>query len=61
MNIFKKYTYSWQEIGIFKIALLAIGILIGACWHEFWGSYFMPLAAVAIVASVYIMYVSFKQ
>lgn len=59
--MFKSYTYKWWQMGIFKIALLAIGILIGSYWSEFWSGLAMLLLAIAIVASVYMIYVSFKQ
>jgi hypothetical protein len=61
MNPFKLYTLTWWQIGIFKVALLAIGVAIGAYWHEFFGSYLLPLIVVAVVASAYIMIVSLKQ
>lgn len=61
MIFFKKYTYEWWQIGIFKLALLAIGIMIGAHWYEFWNGYVTTLIVVAAIASVYIAYVSLKQ
>lgn len=61
MNPFKSYTYAWWQIGIFKLALLAIGAAGGAYWHEFFGSYLTALIVVAVVASLYTMYVSFSQ
>lgn len=61
MNLFKNYTFTWWQIGIFKLALLAIGVAIGAYWHEFWNGYLPTLIVIAVVASAYTMYVSFKQ
>jgi hypothetical protein len=61
MNLFKTYTYTWKQIGVFKVALLAIGILIGSYAHEFFGSNVIPLALIAVVATSYIVYVSFRQ
>jgi len=52
---------TWWQIGIFKLALLAIGVAIGAWWNEFFGFYLLPLIVVAVVASAYIMIVSLKQ
>ncbi len=59
--MFKSYTYTWWQIGIFKLALLTIGVLLGSYWSEFWRELTTLLFIVAIVASAYVMYVSFKQ
>jgi hypothetical protein len=36
---FKSYIFTWWQIGIFKLALLAIGIAIGSYWHIFFRAY----------------------
>jgi hypothetical protein len=61
MNLFKSYTYAWWQIGIFKLALLAIGAAIGAYWSEFFGDNLAALIVIAIVAAAYTGYVSLKQ
>jgi len=58
---FKSYTFTWWQIGIFKLALLAIGIAIGSYWHNFFSDYLVPLIIIAVIASVYIMFISLKQ
>lgn len=61
MKIFKSYTFTWQQMGIFKLALLALGIAIGAFWYAFFGSYLTALLVIAIIAGVYLIAVSVKQ
>jgi len=61
MNIFKSYTYTWKQIGIFKLALLSIGILIGSQWSEFFVDNVVVVVGVAIVTTVYVIYISLKQ
>jgi len=61
MDLFKNYTFTWWQIGIFKLALLSLGVAIGAYWSEFWSSYLIALIVIAVVASAYIMYTSLKQ
>ena len=61
MNPFKSYSFTWWQIGVFKLAMLAIGCAIGAYWHEFFGSILTVLIVIAVVTSIYIMYVSMKQ
>lgn len=59
--MFKSYTYTWWQIGIFKLALLAIGVLVGAYWHDFFRDNQVIFIAIAVVASVYIVYVSLRK
>ena len=61
MNPFRSYTFTWWQIGVFKLALLAIGAAIGAYWHEFFGANLTALIIVAAVACVYSVYVALKQ
>jgi len=61
MTIFKNYTYSWWQIGLFKLALLSLGIVIGVYWKEIFSQYINVFLGIGIVLSLYIMSVSFKQ
>jgi hypothetical protein len=61
MNPFKAYTLTWWQIGIFKLALLAIGVAVGAYWHELFASSLTVLIVIAGVAGAYIAYVTLKQ
>lgn len=61
MNLFKNYTFTWKQIGVFKLALLSIGVIIGSVWHEFFSANMAIVVIVAIITTVYIIYVSLKQ
>lgn len=61
MKIFKSYTYKWWQLGIFKIALLSIGIIIGVYWNEFFASYLTPLMIIWIISALYIFSISLKK
>lgn len=61
MNIFGKGTFTWWQMGIFKIALLSLGVAVGAYWQEVFSQYLTALIVIAVVAGVYIAYVWFKQ
>jgi hypothetical protein len=58
---FKSYTFTWWQIGIFKLALLSIGVAIGAYWSEFFKNYLVLLIIIAVIASTYIICMSLKQ
>jgi hypothetical protein len=61
MKIFKSYTFTWWQIGIFKIALLAAGIAVGAYWHSFFGTILPVLIVIAAITTLYIIYVSLSS
>ena len=61
MKLFKAYTFSWWQMGVLKLALLAIGAAIGAYWHEFFGANLTTLIIIAAIATVYTMYLALKQ
>jgi hypothetical protein len=61
MNIFKKSTFTWWQIGLFKLSLLTLGIAIGAYWQETFLPYLTALLVVAIVSGLYIAAVYAKQ
>lgn len=61
MKFFGTYSFKWWQIGIFKLALLSIGVLIGSYWHEFWSNFTVALITVAVVASVYSLFVAIRQ
>lgn len=61
MNIFKSYTYTWWQIGILKLALLTIGTILGAYFADWVLENISSVAMVAVVASVYVVLISFKQ
>ena len=61
MNLFKDYTFTWQQIGVFKLSLLSIGVIAGTYWYEFFSANLKLVVVVAVIATTYIMYVSMKQ
>ena len=61
MNLFKSYSLTWWQMGILKLALLAMGAAIGAYWHEFFGANLVLLVVIAAIAGAYIMYATLKQ
>jgi hypothetical protein len=60
MNPFKLYTFTWWQIGVFKLALLAIGVAIGSYWHELFAGSLILLVAIAVLGSAYIALVTLK-
>jgi hypothetical protein len=61
VNPFKSYTFTWWQIAVFKLALLAIGVAIGAYWHELFSGNLAVLVVIAALCSAYVAYVTLKQ
>ena len=61
MKLFKSYTLTWQQMGIFKLALFCAGIAVGTYWHKYFRKDLVWLVVSAVVASVYISYVTLRQ
>ena len=59
-RIFGTYRYTWWQIAILKVALLAIGMIAGAFLAAFVMGWLWMFILVAVVGAGYILYVSFK-
>lgn len=58
MKLFGSYTYTWWQMGVFKLALLAIGMIGGAYLATFVLNALWVFIAIAVVASAYIIAIS---
>jgi hypothetical protein len=61
MNVFKTFTLTWWQAGLFKLGLLSLGIAAGAYWHEFFGRYLAVLMIMAAASLACVTYVWRKQ
>ena len=58
---FKSYTFTWWQVAIFKLALLAVGAAIGCYWFSFFRSILALLIIIAVIAGLYILFICLKQ
>jgi hypothetical protein len=61
MNLFKTFTLKWWQAGMFKVGLLAVGVMIGTYFHEIFAGYLLPILVIAVVSLAYVTYVWWKQ
>lgn len=61
MSIFSPHTLTWWQVGIFKIALLAIGVSAGVYWQEVFAPYVGAILIVGVLCGIYIAWVWFKR
>jgi hypothetical protein len=50
------HLHFWQ-MAIARVTAALIGIVIGAYWHEIFSKYIIPVAALGVVGSLYVLYV----
>ncbi len=60
-SIFKDFTLKWQQVGIFKIAVLSIGIAIGSMRPELFKGWIPFLFLLFLISGGYVAYVWWKQ
>ncbi len=61
MNIFKDFTLKWWQAGIFKVALLSLGIIIGSMWPELFRGWTTLLLLVFLVSVTYVTCIWWRQ
>jgi hypothetical protein len=61
MNIFKNFTLTWWQGGLFKWGMLALGIAIGATWSGFFAGYLPALVIFAVLSLGYVTTVWARQ
>ncbi|HIJ76504.1 MAG TPA: hypothetical protein HPP81_07290 [Deltaproteobacteria bacterium] len=61
MNIFKDFTLKWWQAGIFKLALLSLGITIGSTWPELFRGWTTLLLLVFLVSVAYVTCIWWRQ
>ncbi len=61
MNLFKNFTMKWWQAGLFKIGLLALGIAVGAYWHNLFGRFLPELITLGALCLWYIALLWWKQ
>ncbi len=61
MNLFKTFTLTWWQAGIFKVGMLALGIVIGAYWQVIFAAYLPLLIIMAAVSLAFVGYVWWRQ
>ena len=61
MNLFKTFSLTWWQAGVFKAGMFGIGTAFGACLHSYFIPYLTIILAAAIACLAYVTYVWAKQ
>jgi hypothetical protein len=60
MKIFRSYTYTWWHIAIIKLALVAVGMILGAYLASFVIGNLWIFIAIWVTTAAYILWHSYK-
>lgn len=58
MKVLKDYTFTWWQMGLLKLAMLAIGVAVGAYWQEVFLPYVTLLVIAGIALGIYLAYIA---
>jgi hypothetical protein len=61
MDILRNSTFTWWQVGLFKLSVLTFGIAVGAYWQDVFLPYLTTLLIIAVASGLYVGYVWFKQ
>jgi hypothetical protein len=61
MKILKTLTLQWWETSLFKLSMIALGILVGATWPDLLAPWRGVLLAVFALPAAYLTWVWWKQ
>ena len=57
-NLFSSYTYTWWQMGVFKVSLLAIGMIAGAYLAAFVMDALWLFIALVVLSTGYVIVAS---
>ena len=61
MKLFRDYTYHWWQVGIFKLAMVCVGVLVGAYFAPWVLAHITYIWFIAVISLVYVSYISLFQ
>jgi hypothetical protein len=61
MNLFKTFTLTWWQGALLKWGAFALGIAVGAYWHDLFSNFLPFLITGAALSLAYVAYVWGKQ
>jgi len=61
MNLFKPLTLRWWEGSLFKLSMVALGIVLGAAWPGVFSPFIPLLLILFAVPALYLSWVWWKQ
>ena len=61
MRFFKSFTFAWWQLSLFKLSMVAFGVVVGSTWPGLFVGWRELLLVVFVVPAFYVSYVWMKQ
>jgi hypothetical protein len=61
VTLFKSFTFAWWQLSLFKLSMVAFGILVGSTWPGLFVGWRDLLVVVFVVPACYVIYLWWKQ
>jgi hypothetical protein len=61
VKIFRSYTFTWWQLGLLKISLLALGLAVGSTWPGLFAGWRGLLLVLFVAPAFYVSYVWIEQ
>jgi hypothetical protein len=61
VKFFKSFTFAWWHLSLFKVSMVAFGLIVGSTWPEVFGRWRDLLLVLFIVPGFYVSYLWFRQ
>jgi len=60
-KLFKSFTFAWWQLSLFKLSMVAFGLIVGSTWPEVFARWRDLLLVLFFVPAFYVSYLWFKQ
>ena len=61
VEFFKSFTFAWWQLSLFKVSMVALGLIVGSTWPEVFAAWRDVLLVLFVVPAFYVTYLWFKQ
>jgi hypothetical protein len=60
-KFFKSFTFAWRQLSLFKLSMVAFGLVVGSTWPGVFVGWRDLLVVVFVVPAFYVSYLWLKQ
>jgi hypothetical protein len=61
LKIFRSYTFTWWQLSLLKISVLALGLAVGSTWPQLFTGWRELLLVLFVAPAFYVSYVWIEQ
>jgi hypothetical protein len=61
VKFFKSFTFAWWQLSLFKLSMVALGLIVGSTWPGVFVDWRDLLLLLFVLPAFYVTYLWFKQ